>query len=469
MTARIVYARAMMDLRDFPLLETLDDDEIEELRRAGREIELAPGGVLFEEGEIAEHVWFLLEGELETSRRVGNQNLLLVTHEPGGTIATTSLLTGIPFRAGTYAATACRLLEIDAKTFSGLVANHPPVLHRLIRMVDVVAQNLQSMGQEREKLSSLGTLAAGLAHELNNPASAAARSAAVLRDLDETRWSALAELLDAGLPPAALGRLVALVSSTPDGAQRPLDALTRAELESDVLDRLDRSGVGDAPEIAYAICGVGRDAAFVDDVEEAVGRENLETALRFSAACLDTTGVLRELSGSTARIAELVEAVKQYAFLDQAPRQEVDVNEGLETTLTVLAHKMREGNVSVVRALDHELPRVDACGGELNQLWTYLVDNAIDAVNGSGTIWLRTERRGDYVVVEVADDGPGIPDDEQSRIFDPFFTTKAVGQGTGLGLYHSQRIVLQHRGELHLESAPGETCFQVRLPIHSSA
>jgi signal transduction histidine kinase len=459
----------MVELRDFPLLETLSDEEVAELARAGRELELAPGDALFEEGEVADRVWFLLDGELETSRRGGSQELLLTTHEAGGTIATTSVLTGIPFRAGTYATTPCSLLEVDAKTFTALVASHPPVLRWLIRTVDVVAQNLQSMGQEREKLASLGTLAAGLAHELNNPASAAARSAEVLRDLEATRWAALDALVAAGVPPDGLGRLVALVSGTSEAEPRTLGALESADRESDVIDRLERASVPDASEIAYAICAVGRDATFVDHVEGAVGAANLEPALRFAAACLDTTTVLRELSGSTARIAELVGSVKQYAFLDQAPRQEVDVHEGLETTLAVLANKLRQGDVSVVRHFDPDLPRVDAAGGELNQLWTYLVDNAIDAVGGNGTIWLRTERRGEFVVVEIADDGPGIPEGEQARVFDPFFTTKAVGQGTGLGLYHAQRIVLQHRGELHLKSDPGETCFQVRLPIRSSA
>jgi signal transduction histidine kinase len=464
----IVYSRAIVELRDFPLLETLTDDEVEDLRRAGREIELAPGDALFNEGEMAEHVWFLLDGELETSRRVGNEDLLLVTHEPGGTIATTSLLTGIPFRAGTYSTTPSRLLEIDAKTFSGLVANHPPILRRLIRMVDVVAQNLQSMGQERDKLASLGTLAAGLAHELNNPASAAARSAAVLRDLDESRWSALDALLAGGVPPAALGGLVSIVSGLPDARPTALGALEAADRESEILERLEVAGLTDSSETAFAICEAGLDAAFVDRIEEAVGRENLESALGFTTACLGSRSILEELRTATDRIAELVGAVKQYSYLDQAPRQEVDVHEGLESTLAVLSHKLRQTDISVERSYDPDLPRVDASGGELNQLWTNLVDNAIDAVGGRGTIWLRTRRQGAYAIVEIADDGPGVPEEQQSRIFDPFFTTKEIGQGTGLGLYLSQRIVLQHRGELFLKSEPGETCFQVRLPVRAA-
>jgi signal transduction histidine kinase len=228
---------------------------------------------------------------------------------------------------------------------------------------------------------------------------------------------------------------------------------------------LGRRGLPDAYEIASVLTEARLGPEWVDRVVADLGDASLAPGLRFVAACAGTRVVLADLEGATARIADLVGAVRSYSYLDQAPRQTVDVHEGLESTLALLAHKLRAKHVEIVRELDPRLPGIEASGSELNQVWTNLIDNAVDALGENGRITLRTSRQGDRVCVEIGDDGPGIPPELQARIFDAFFTTKPVGQGTGLGLDIAQRIVVRHHGELRLQSEPGDTRFQVMLPI----
>jgi signal transduction histidine kinase len=245
----------------------------------------------------------------------------------------------------------------------------------------------------------------------------------------------------------------------------PLDPLAESDREEELAAALDRRGLVDAHDIASSLTEARLGAEWVDRVLEAVGEGGLAAGLRFVAACAGARVLLAELEQSTTRIADLVGAVRNYSYLDQGPRQTVDIHQGLESTLELLAHKLREKKVEIVRDLDPTLPTVEASGSELNQVWTNLIDNALDAVEPGGRITLRTRTQGPRALIEIADDGPGIPDDLKARVFDAFFTTKPVGQGTGLGLDIAQRIVVRHHGELRLESQPGETRFQVFLPV----
>jgi signal transduction histidine kinase len=249
------------------------------------------------------------------------------------------------------------------------------------------------------------------------------------------------------------------------GATRGLDALEVSDREDVLAAALTRHGVEDATWLAAVLVPAGVDETVIEDLVEQVGAAALPAAVRWLGALAQAPVLIQTASEATARISKLIDAVKQYSFMDQAPRGDVDVNEGIESTLTILGHKLKQGTVVVERDLDPELPRIEAHGSELNQLWTNLLDNAIDAVEGNGTIRVTSRRDVDRVVVEIADDGPGIPDEALARIFEPFFTTKEVGKGTGLGLDIAQRIVIKHRGELAVDSRPGETRFTVRLPL----
>jgi signal transduction histidine kinase len=330
-----------------------------------------------------------------------------------------------------------------------------------------VSGAIKSVERDREKLLAVGRLAAGLAHELNNPAAAATRDVAALRDFERMRQEAFAEAATGGAGAERLAALAALGLEAAErtGPEERLDPLARSDREDELADALERRGVPGALEIASALTDASLGDEWPDRVAAARGEGGLVTGLRFVAACAGTRVVLGELEEATTRIADLVAAVRSYSYMDQAPRQAVDIHDGLENTLVVVGHKLREKRIEIVRELDPDLPAIEAAGSELNQVWTNLIDNAADAVAPGGRITLRTARQGGRVLVEVGDDGPGVPPELQARVFDPFVTTKPVGRGTGLGLDIAQRIVLRHHGELRLRSEPGDTRFQVLLPV----
>jgi signal transduction histidine kinase len=288
-----------------------------------------------------------------------------------------------------------------------------------------------------------------------------------LREYERRRQESFAAIAGAGASAERLAALVSLGSAATEAAVAAgrLDPLDASDREQELVDALERRGVADPFEIASGLAEAGLAGEWIDRVAGGVGEDGLTAGLRFVAACAGARIVLAELEDATARISDLVGAVKSYSYLDQAPRQTVDVHGGLESTLSLLAHKLRDKRIEIVRDYEADLPAVEASGSELNQVWTNLIDNAVDALDPGGRISLSTRSRGDRVSVEIADDGPGIPEEIRGRIFDAFFTTKAVGQGAGLGLDIAQRIVIRHHGELRLESRPGETRFEVVLPI----
>jgi signal transduction histidine kinase len=454
-------------LRDVPVLDSLGDDEVARLGGAGRQRLLAAGEYLFRQGERASAFHIVLDGKLETTREVAGEQVLMMSHGPGGYLGAMALLTDTPYRGATFAVVDSIVFELDGEELRRLAFTHPALLREFLPVLESVSGTVKGIERDREKLLAVGKLAAGLAHELNNPAAAAARGVATLRDYEQQRQSALADVARTGASAERLAALVSLGAEATDQTSpgERLDPLAESDREQELVEALDQRGLADGHEIASALTEARLGPDWVDRVAAGVGEDNLAAGLRFVAACAGARVLLSELEEATTRIADLVDAVRNYSYLDQAPRQSVDIHEGLETTLALLGHKLRQKQIEIVRDLDAGLPGVEASGSELNQVWTNLIDNAADALGPGGRITVRTRSQGERVLVEIGDNGPGVPADLQARIFDAFFTTKPVGSGTGLGLDIAQRIVVRHHGELRLESQPGDTRFQVLLPV----
>lgn len=455
-------------LRQVPLFAKLPDKQLQWLSEQGTEVWRQPGEVHRAEGDPADHVFVLLEGEIRVSQQVGDEELVLATYGPKMLFGELPVLMGDEyFWAGGRALTQCHIFELRKDAFWRLLSTCSCVTTAIFRTMAERVQNLQSMLQQREKLSALGTLAAGLAHELNNPAAAVGRSARNLEEIFQGLPSLALKLNQQQMTNAQLAILAELQRDATKRAKIAprLDPLTQSDQEDEVTDWLEAHGVVDGWKLSPALVGAGLDTVWLETVVENVRADTIGEVLTWLTGTLTGVGLLSEIEHGAERISELVKAIKDYSYMDQAPLQEVDVHEGLESTLTILKYKLKQG-VVVTREYDQSLPRISAYGSELNQVWTNLIDNAIDAMGGQGQIWVRTRGEHDQVIIEIADNGPGIPPDIQHRIFEPFFTTKGVGEGTGLGLDITYRTVVgKHKGDISVFSNPGDTRFQVRLPI----
>jgi signal transduction histidine kinase len=453
-------------LRGVDLFEELSEDCLRRIAASAREERLAAGDWVVREGGRVEWFGVLTDGMVDWVKMVDGRELVMASRSAPTYFGAMNLLTEEPSPAGGRAVVECEVVVVPGDEFRRLLRDEPSVLRRSLRVIAPVHQGAEAVLREREKLAALGTLSAGLAHELNNPAAAAQRSAADLARALEVLEGTIGRFVASGVEREEAERLVVLQREALAGAAAAAaagDSMDAADREDALVDLLDARGLAGwrlAPPLAEA----GVDAAWVARVEEAAGAA-LEPALEWVVASLTARGLVRDLHDSAERISAIVAAVKDYTHMDRAETQSIDLRDGLESTLTMLTHKLKRGDVAVVRDYDSDLPRIVAHPSQLNQVWTNLIDNAIDAVDGRGTIRLRTCRAGDEVVVEVIDDGAGVPADLQSRIFEPFFTTKEVGAGTGLGLDIVRRIVENHHGQVRLTSEPGETTFQVRLPI----
>jgi signal transduction histidine kinase len=447
-------------LRRVPLFAELTDYELQWIAEKGSEKHVRAGEVNGREGEPVEHLYVILEGELRITKKVDGGEVVISVFTPGTFFAEVPLLAGTPFLATGRALTDCRLFLLPDEAFRHMLRVNPAFSHAILEAMAQRVKILQSVAGQREKLNSLSTLAAGLAHELNNPAAASRRAVRDLRESIVTKGRIAIEL-GRSLPAEGLEEeAVARVTSPPS-----LAPLELSEQENEVAGWLDKHGLEDGFELAPAFVEAGLDASWLEEVEAAVPIGALPSVFAYLGSTIMVVGLLEEAETGVGHISDLVEAAKSYSNMDRAPLVEVDVNEGIEQTLAVLGYRLGP-NVEVTREYTPNLPRITAYGGELNQVWTNLIDNAIDAVDGNGRLQLRTTCEGDGVLVEVADDGPGVPEDLQARVFEPFYTTKGIGAGVGLGLDISYRIVVgQHGGDIRVISQPGDTRFQVRLPL----
>ena len=454
----------LQEIRAIPLFSNLSGEQTS-CFEPGAIIQLEAGKVLMSEGDPVESFYVLLTGEMRASRNYGNQTILMGIVKPGMWFGELPLLLDSPTLATIRALKPCRLFRLGKNDFWPMLSACPSVASQIFRTMATRVRNIEGYSQQREKLASLGTMAGGLAHELNNPATAARRASAHLRQVVEDVQSFACELHQRLTPQQFQHLIDASHSALARVAKSaPIDSVTRSDREDEVAKSLEQQGVVDGWKLAPAFVNAGLDGQELMVLAARLPGEALRFAFGWLEARLSLNSLLNEVDGSTTRIAELVKAVKSYSHMDKSPMQEVDVHEGIESTLTMLGHKLK--NVSVTRKFDRAVPRIMAYGGELNQVWTNLIDNAIDAVKGTGNICIATFLDDDQVMVEIADNGSGIPPEVQAHIFEPFYTTKAVGSGTGLGLVISNRIVAdRHGGEIEFESHPGETRFKVRLPV----
>ena len=463
------------ELRRVPLLDGLSDGELGRVLEEGSEKLVPAGEVNGREGEPVEDLYVILEGNLRITKKTADGGeAVLNVYTPGTFFAEVPLLAGSPFMASGRALTDCRMFLIPNNLFRQLLSKNASFSDAILQTMAERVQILQSVAGQREKLDSLGTLAAGLAHELNNPASATRRSAEDLREnfanLRSLGWRLAHAAARGELDISALDALEGTVDRiSAAGTPPPLSALEGSDREDELALWLEGQDLAEAWELAPTFVNAGLGTEDLDALSGSVPDGVRADALRYLGAVIGVSDLLGEVEGGAGRVSEIVRTMEGYSNMDRAPLQDVDVNRSLEDTLSVLGYKL--GEIEVARDLDPELPRVVAYGGELNQVWTALLDNAIDAVGGEGgRIGLRTTCEKDLVLVEVSDDGPGIPEHLRGRIFEPFFTTKDVGSGTGLGLDVGYRIVVgRHGGDIHVVSEPGATRFEVRLPVNGPA
>src|SRR6266581_1917401 len=443
------------DLRKVAAFADQHQDDLEWFVSQSGELRTPVGEITVKEGSPAEAMFVILEGELRARREMGPAGSPVYTAHAGD-------VTGVlPFsRMKTYSVTVravlpMRTLAFPASKFPELFQRMPELSRRLVGLLTDRVRSVTRDEQQREKLAALGKLSAGLAHELNNPSAAARRSAAALKDCLQ-RLRVVGR--DSKLGPDDCG-LLAEREEQIRADLKPAeykDEFARVEREEAIQAWLESHQLAEAWKLAPLLADANLTDAHLESFAVAAGASLGSELTRF--------GTLLEMEQSTARISDLIRAIKEYSYMDQAPLQEVDIKKSLETTLTIMHHKLKRG-ISVQREYAPDLPKVMAYGSELNQVWTNLIDNAVDAMKENGKLTVRAARENEYVLVEIADNGPGIPPEVQSHLFEPFFTTKGVGEGTGLGLDVVHRIVRQHRGQVHVESRPGETKFQVSLPM----
>lgn len=455
----------MTELDQIPLFEGISAAERQWLLDNSHEVRLNPGDCFFREEEPVNQFYVVLEGELQVTRSINGSRTVMGTTPRGIIGGEMDLLNGTHSHVNSCAILPSRLMVFEAEAFRQLFAACPPVGARILQTAAQRMAGIATAVKQQEKMAALGKLSAGLAHELNNPAAAARRAAKTLHEALPSLQDHALKLPTVETDSQQLAQLAAYQQQVIRQAATAskLSPLEQADREDEISSWLDEQDVAQAWEMAATFVTAGLTLADLTELVKPISAECTSDVLAWLCNSLYVAGLLMEIEQSTGRISELVAAVKSYTYMDQAPVQDVDIHKGLENTLTMLNHKLK--NVTVIREFDPKLPLIQARGGELNQIWTNLIDNAIDAMNGEGQLWVITRYENNYVMVEIADNGPGIPPDVMPRLFEPFFTTKEVGHGTGMGLDISYRIIQQHHGAIDVQSQPGHTRFIIRLPV----
>jgi len=468
-TAGLVERATLDDLQRTFLFEDFSLEQLHWVIDHAEVRRLAAGEYAVHQDEAADAFWVLLDGEIRFSRTVGTQDVVVeISDRPGTWGGWLPIFDNIP-TISLRALRPTRALRIPKDATQQMLNGGFPLTNHLLIGVYGGVQNIEAVTRQQEKLAALGKLSAGLAHELNNPAAAAGRAAGQMREL-------LASQEDRALH---LGRRLSnddvdwLLSLRDDAAararsQEPLDALTQSDREDELLRWFEAHGVERGWDLAPDLVTAGLTTADLDVIASRLPAEVLSDSISWLCATLSAVALTGELESSAERISDLVKAIKDYSYMDQAPIQNVDVHAGIDTTLKIFGYKLKFSKIRIVREYDRTLPKITAYGSELNQVWTNLIANAVEAVSGQQDqqITIRTYADGNSVVVEICDNGPGILKELQARIWEPFFTTKGVGEGTGLGLDTTRRIVVRHHhGDISVSSKPGDTRFRVVLPI----
>ncbi|MBV9094318.1 MAG: cyclic nucleotide-binding domain-containing protein [Streptosporangiaceae bacterium] len=459
------------ELRTLFLFEKLTDDQLAWLCERGR-VEVFPPGPVYSEGEPATCLYVLLHGTLVMSQRVGADDVELIrTSWPGVYAGAFRAYFGdrVPqvYTGSVRVTEPSRFFVLDAGSFAELMQEWYPMAVHLLEGAMFGQEELHHIIEQRERLLALGSLSAGLTHELNNPAAAAVRATASLRERIASMRRKLGAIVGGTWDKTTLQTLIRLQEEAADRVPKAqaLSPLEASDREDVITDWLDGHGLAAGWQIAPTFVAAGLDIDWLEHVAATVDAGPLEGTLRWLYYTLETELLMNEIEDSATRISTLVGAAKQYSQLDRAPYRVVDVHELLDSTLVMLSGKIPEG-IRVVKDYDRSLPAIPAYAAELNQAWTNLIDNAVSVMGETGVLTVRTGMDEDRVVVDIGDTGPGVPPEIRERIFEPFFTTKPVGQGTGLGLDITWRIVVnKHHGDIAVESVPGDTRFRVRLPV----
>ena len=451
------------ELLRVPAFADLPEDQITWFISQSEEIRFKAGDTYSREGDPADAMFVVLEGQLEIRGELGGE---MITFP----IAAGSVTGILPFSrmkqftVNGRAILDSRMLRFPASRFPELIQRMPELTQRLVGLMSDRIRETTRLEQQQDRLAALGKLSAGLAHELNNPASAAKRATSQLRDILTRIRDASHELGRRDLTAAQRSEIEKMEASFTQSDGHPPDALAASDLEERIDSLLRSHGQTDLWQLAADLAHRNIKPEALEQLFGTLDAGTARAALVRISASVEIAGLLNELESSTSRISELVLAIKEYTFMDQAPKQNVDIVKSLETTLTILNHKLKRG--VIVQRDYHDVPLlVNSFGSELSQVWTNIIDNAIDAMGGKGELRVRTYREDDCVVVEIGDNGPGISPQVRPHIFEPFFTTKGVGEGTGLGLDTVQRIVKKHRGSIQVSSEPGNTRFQIWLPL----
>lgn len=458
-------------LKRISLFAGMTHDDLHSIARTVDKVTLEAGEVLFLEGDVGNYAYIIRSGELEILKHSNGREVLLAVRQPDDVIGEMALLQSKPRSATVRARSKATLYSIKKDDFDDLLQSSPSAMQAIFQLMLARYQADQVSLQQSEKMAQLGTLTAGVAHELNNPAAAVKRNADQLFEAIKSLDTAYASISRLSFDETQWDLLDGLSAKANESALTPpvLDSLARSDLEEQIESWLDVHQVEEAWLIAPNLVNLNFDEDELAALAEQFPDERLKCVIEWLNATYTVYSLLNELSLGSGRISTIVKSLKSYAFLDQAPVQLIDVREGLDDTVTILHYKLKKAEINVLRDYEPGLPSIMAYGSELNQVWTNIIDNAIDALEGqeSPQIQIRARRESEWVVVEIEDNGPGIPEEIQSKIFDAFFTTKGPGKGTGLGLNISYSIIVQkHKGDMKVRSKPGQTIFEVWLPIN---
>jgi signal transduction histidine kinase len=455
-------------LKESPLFGGLPDDDLRELVHGGNQRSEPAGACLIAEGEIGDCLLVLLDGEIEVVRDTDEGETPLARFGPGAFVGEMALINEGPRTATVRAVTDVEILAISKAQFDHLLDRSSDICRALLRTVLSRLKSTEAMLVNQEKMAGLGRVSAGLAHELNNPASALRRSSDQLHAMLDEWQDTLLELGNVAKSSetrSQVERLKGELSAISGTEISGLTGIERADLEDSIADWLTDHGIGKSWDIAGNLAAAGWSVGRLDTLSNSIDQHELPAVISWLSSSAQIHSTLAEMRLSASRLTDIVNAVKRYSHMDRAPVARLDVNAGIDSTLVMLRHKMKGLDVSL--ELDASIPEIEGYPAELNQVWTNLIDNAIDAMHGQGKLTIRTSHGNGRVFIEITDDGPGIPEHLQSRLFEPFFTTKEVGSGTGLGLHITRNIVVhRHGGTLSVDSTPGKTTFSVCLPIN---